>query len=204
MTLIRAKRVASGMQRSIFKAVCVPGSPAKISSTMAPACSRCFNRGPPWRRDPFSQMEEFMRDMERKFKRDIDSSLSSFFREFPRVGETLSQPISSAVTRPGFGHVENLSTEEKYKLAFNFSSAKPEDIKVKLKDRTLTVTGQAKTSTETSRSSYETSIEYQLPDGVDVDALESSLSHDGILTIEAPQITPEEPQTPQPIDINRE
>lgn len=184
------------------KAVRFPGRFANATTSTAPACSRCFYRGP-WR-DPFTQMETFMRDMERKFKRDIDNSLSSFLRDFPRVGAHGIDTKSPVIAKPGFGYMENISTEDTYKLAFNFVDAKPEDVKVTLKGRTLTVSAKAEASTETTKSSYGTSIEYQLPEEVNVDALESSLSHDGILTIEAPQTPPKETETSQTIKINRE
>nr|AKB96201.1 heat shock protein [Cherax destructor]WLO59328.1 heat shock protein 20 [Cherax destructor] len=200
MTLFRATRNMLGL-RSRIRAMVIPRKLANIP-TMAPACSRCFYRGP-WR-DPFTHMEEFMKDMERKFKRDIDSSLSSFFRDVPRVVGSQALDTAPVITKPGFGHVQNISTEDRYKLAFNFFDAKPEDIKVALKGRTLTVSGKAESSTETSQVKHAMSVEYQLPEEVDVDALESSLSHDGILTIEAPQTPPKGPETSQTINIKRE
>lgn len=69
--------------------------------------------------------------------------------------------------------------------------------------RTLTVSGQTETVTEMSKSSHEVAVEYQLPDDVDLDALESNLSQDGILTIEAPLPAPKE-ESPQTIHIQRE
>lgn len=44
-----------------------------------PALVRHFYRGP-FGREPFTQMEEFMRDMERRFKRDVEDTMGSFFR----------------------------------------------------------------------------------------------------------------------------
>ena len=38
-----------------------------------------LHRGPFWR-DPFSQMEEFRKDMEKKFKRDIEDTMGTFVR----------------------------------------------------------------------------------------------------------------------------
>lgn len=44
-----------------------------------PGHVRYLHRGPLWR-EPFTQMEEFMRDMERKFKRDVEDTMGSFLR----------------------------------------------------------------------------------------------------------------------------
>uniref|UniRef100_A0A0N7ZAJ9 Anion-transporting ATPase-like domain-containing protein n=1 Tax=Scylla olivacea TaxID=85551 RepID=A0A0N7ZAJ9_SCYOL len=42
--------------------------------------------------------------------------------------------VMARAVHPTFGQMENVSTPEKYKLNFYFMSAKPEDIKVTLKD----------------------------------------------------------------------
>lgn len=144
-----------------------------------------------------------MRDMERKFKRDIDSSLNSFFRDFPSFGSPSIVPTSEVVPKPKFGEIEDISTSDRYKLAFNFANAKPENVKVTLKGRILTVSGKSETVTEMSKSSHEVAVEYELPDDVDLDALESCLSLDGILTIEAPLPKPKE-ESPHTVHIQRE
>lgn len=48
---------------------------------LAPACSRCVHRGPFGGSDPFARMEEFMRDMERKFRRDIEDTFSTLTKD---------------------------------------------------------------------------------------------------------------------------
>lgn len=48
---------------------------------LAPVCSRCVHRGPFGGSDPFAKMEDFMRDMERKFKRDIEDTVSAITKE---------------------------------------------------------------------------------------------------------------------------
>ncbi|KAK4299736.1 hypothetical protein Pmani_028005 [Petrolisthes manimaculis] len=166
----------------------------------APTSTRSFYRGP-LGRDPFRQMEEFMRDMERKFKRDIESTMGSFIRDFPRGG---AQELVPKASETAFGYVENVSTENSFKLAFNFANAKQEDINVTLKGRNLTVSSKAEVETESSKSSYSMSQEYQLPEDVEVEALESTLSPEGILTVEAPRTSGKEAQAPQAIHINRE
>ena len=50
---------------------------ALVLPLIHPSQMRLIHRGPFWR-EPFSQMEEFMKDMERKFKRDIEDTLGTF------------------------------------------------------------------------------------------------------------------------------
>lgn len=144
-----------------------------------------------------------MRDMERKFKRDIEDTMGSFMRTFP--GREL--PGSSALVRPvqyGFGEMHNLSTPEQYKLTFHFPSAKPENIKVTLKGRNLEISGEAVVETENSQSSQEMKVKLQLPEDVQADALESSLSQEGMLVVEAPRNPAASPEAPKAIPIDRE
>lgn len=61
-----------------------------------------------------------------------------FFSQFPRVG------TSPLVTRtPEFGEMENISTEEMYKLTFNFANAKPEDVNVTLKGKIVNIVSKS-------------------------------------------------------------
>lgn len=168
---------------------------------LAPVCSRCVHRGPFGGSDPFAKMEDFMRDMERKFKRDIEDTVSAITKEVP---QGLIPRLWDITPRPRFGDVKNLSTPETYKLAFYFKNANPEDVTVSLKDRTLTVSAKIEETTEFSRSSQNFTSQYDLPEGLNLDALESTMADDGVLTIEAPQIVQEETKGPKSIHIQRE
>lgn len=57
-----------------------PWSRRAVATPLArPSHVRHFYRGP-FSREPFTQMEEFMKDMERRFKRDIEDTMGSFFK----------------------------------------------------------------------------------------------------------------------------
>lgn len=73
-----------------------------------------------------------------------------------------------------------------------------------LAGRNLTVSSKAEVETESCKSSYSMSQEYQLPEDVELEALESTLSPEGVLTVEAPRTSGTEAQAPQSIQINRE
>ncbi|XP_066940189.1 heat shock protein Hsp-16.1/Hsp-16.11-like [Macrobrachium rosenbergii] len=201
MSATRIARHLGGVRRILHLNKHGGGRPV-ICVLMKPSSSqvRHFYRGGFGRDSPFTQMEEFMKDMEKKFRRDMDS----LFRDLPRVIESGMPRLTEVKPRPRFGEVQDISTPETYKLAFNFPNADAENVKVSLKGRTLTVTGSVEEVTETSRSSRQVSLQYDIPEGVNLDALESCMSHDGVLTVEAPQILPEPPNAPKTINIERE
>uniref|UniRef100_A0A0P4W2A2 SHSP domain-containing protein n=1 Tax=Scylla olivacea TaxID=85551 RepID=A0A0P4W2A2_SCYOL len=175
---------------------------ALVLPMVHPSQVRLIHRGPFWR-EPFSQMEEFMRDMERKFKRDIEDTLGTFAKNFPGTQLPMSSVMARAV-HPTFGQMENVSTPEKYKLNFYFMSAKPEDIKVTLKGRSLKISGEVVMETENSKSSQQMSVELLLPEDVEAEGLESSLSQEGVLVVEAPRNPAASPEAPKAIPIERE
>ncbi|XP_042864388.1 major egg antigen-like [Penaeus japonicus] len=198
MVIVRITRSAPGILRVVRTSARGVGPRLPL----APACSRCLHRGPFGGSDnPFSKMEEFMRDMERKFRRDIEDTVSTLSRDMPRG---LVPRVWDVAPRPRFGDVKNMSTPETYKLAFYLKNAKPEDVTVTLKDHTLTVSAKIEETTETSRSSQNFTMHQDLPEGLNLDALESSMSDDGLLTIEAPQPIQEDTKGPKTIHIQRE
>ncbi|KAF2362977.1 Alpha crystallin/Hsp20 domain [Trinorchestia longiramus] len=156
---------------------------------------RGFSGTPFKSRDPFQQMEAFMRDMDRKLQRTIDSTFGSW-RHFPEWRETSVAPRVAQV-----GEVLDLSTNDTFKLVFNCYGVKPEDINVTLKENILTVTVKAMTESEGCKQIRQTQHEQTLPEGVDAAKLESSLSADGQLSVMAPR---DPPEAPQQIKIKRE
>lgn len=74
-----------------------------------------------------------------------------------------------------------LKEGDEYKLVLNMQQYKPENIVVKLNDRELTITAE-EGSTE---NFYQKHV---IPSGIDLDALTSSFSSDGILVIKAPKL----------------
>lgn len=161
--------------------------------------------GPPWRadNDPFRQMDTFMRDMDRKLRHSIDSAFAGF-KQFPNWNDRF--PGSISVT-PRFSSLEPLgsaldvSSNDTFKLLFNCRGAKQEDINVTLKDNVLTVKVQVLTEGDGSKVMRHLEHQQTLPEGVESDKLESSLSPDGELTVRAPRQPPEGPQT---IKVQRE
>lgn len=72
------------------------------------------------------------------------------------------------------------------KLRFDVTQYEPDEIVVKTVDNRLTVQAKHEERSE-NRSVYrEYNREFHLPDGTDIELIRSSLSKDGILTVECP------------------
>jgi len=76
--------------------------------------------------------------------------------------------------------------EKKLKLRFDVSQYTPEEIVVKTVDNKLMVHAKHEEKSETKSVYREYNREFLLPKGTDPEMIRSSLSKDGVLTIEAP------------------
>ena len=81
---------------------------------------------------------------------------------------------------------------------------KPEDIKVKLNDRTVTVSAKMEKASEdgAERLYKEVTKKYTLPENADLQKMKSIVTEDGYLRIEAPTI-PKESEVVKEIPIKR-
>lgn len=77
------------------------------------------------------------------------------------------------------------------KLRFDVTQYEPDEIVVKTVDNRLTVQAKHEEKSE-NRSVYrEYNREFHLPDGTDVEQIRSSLSKDGVLTVDCPLPSPQ-------------
>lgn len=89
------------------------------------------------------------------------------------------------------------------KLRFDVTQYDADEIVVKTLDNRLTVQAKHEEKSE-NRSVYrEYNREFHLPDGTDVEAIRSSLSRDGVLTVECPLPTPQARGSSRQIPIER-
>ncbi|PIC28701.1 hypothetical protein B9Z55_020528 [Caenorhabditis nigoni] len=79
------------------------------------------------------------------------------------------------------------NTDEKFAVNLNVSQFKPEDLKINLDGRTLTIQGEQEVKNDSGYSKKSFSRVIILPEDVDVAAVVSNLSEDGKLSIEAPK-----------------
>ncbi|CAG7719130.1 unnamed protein product [Allacma fusca] len=132
-------------------------------------------------RNELSVIEDTMKDMDRHFQR-MEREFDQRFRGFSRPWAVQLRPwIESELFSEG--------KPSKYTLNVNVGEQfKPEDVKISLKDRLLTIEAKGEVVSEdgSSRVYQEISRRFTLPDNIDVKELKSVLSPEGILRIEAP------------------
>ncbi|CAD6192672.1 unnamed protein product [Caenorhabditis auriculariae] len=96
---------------------------------------------------------------------------------------------------------EVVYNDKKYVMQIDVPDFRPEEIKVNLDGRKLTVEGKHESHSEHGSSNRSFSRSFMLPEDVDIDALKSSLAN-GKLSIEGPRIV-QQSIHPIPIHINR-
>ncbi|XP_006822814.1 stress-induced protein 1-like [Saccoglossus kowalevskii] len=90
-------------------------------------------------------------------------------------------------------HIEQKARN--FTLAVDVGHVNPDDLKVKLSDHVLTVTGES-TETDTDGnvySMYTFTREFTIPEDVDVTSLTSKFTGEGVLIFEAPRLALKEP-----------
>eukprot|EP00096_Caligus_rogercresseyi_P000141 TRINITY_DN1038_c0_g1_i3.p1 TRINITY_DN1038_c0_g1~~TRINITY_DN1038_c0_g1_i3.p1 ORF type:complete len:145 (+),score=43.99 TRINITY_DN1038_c0_g1_i3:285-719(+) len=86
---------------------------------------------------------------------------------------------------PGSAKASSVEQKE-LKLRFDVSSYLPEEIMVKTIDNKLMVHAEHEEKSDGKSSFRQYNREFLLPEGTDPELIKSSLSKDGILTVEAP------------------
>jgi crystallin alpha B len=82
--------------------------------------------------------------------------------------------------------IKDASGEKKLSLRFDCSQFKPEEISVKVTDKHLCVHAKHEENSEGKKIYREFTQNYTLPENVEPQKLTSTLSKDGVLTVEAP------------------
>lgn len=160
-----------------------------------------------WPRSPSEFIKDFEQDFQRmqnemrRFERDFVGS-SFFDRWLPRPRHRADE--SSFFENELAQHdVVQADGKKTLQLHFDTRNFKPEEIKVKAYGNTLKVHAKHEEKSDTGAVYREFSREYTLPEGIDLNALKSVVSHGGILKIEAPYVTLEPPKETE-IPIERE
>jgi len=143
-----------------------------------------------------SVMEDSLRDMDRQFNQ-MFRDVNSLFREF-RIPEFIPQDILGMESK-----VVTEGDQKKYLMnVFLGESVTPENVKVNLKDRVMTIEAKVDQKSEdgNTRVYQEISRKFVLPEHVNPKEVKSIMGPDGILKIEAP-IPPEAIPEPKPKEI---
>jgi len=153
-------------------------------------------------RERFDQEMSKMEEEMNKFRSEMLDKESSFFsRNSSGFGNTSVANTTDSLAASGLGSHRNWlqgldsplihpseeeSGQKELKLRFDVSQYSPEEIVVKTVDNKLLVQAKHEEQSEGKTVFREYNREFQLPAGTDAEQIRSSLSKDGILTVEAP------------------
>ncbi|XP_046460702.1 heat shock protein beta-1-like isoform X3 [Daphnia pulex] len=148
-------------------------------------------------RERFDSEMRKMEDEMTKFRSELlnrEQSSSLFSRSSTSSSTTSSTTNNSALAAPASDWLTGLHSpliqedgeEKKLKLRFDVAQYTPEEIVVKTVDNKLLVHAKHEEKSETKSVYREYNREFLLPKGTNPELIRSSLSKDGVLTIEAP------------------
>ncbi|KAK6046478.1 Hsp20/alpha crystallin family protein [Cooperia oncophora] len=101
--------------------------------------------------------------------------------------QRLSVPWEAAETAV-VANGDVVNNDSKFAVSIDVSKFKPENLKVNIEGRQLTIEGKEEVKDENGYSMRSFVRQWMLPENVDLDAVRSSLSDNGQLSIEAPKI----------------
>lgn len=139
-------------------------------------------------RERFDQEMRKMEEEMAKFRHELMHREANFF-------ESTSSTANSALPRPRQNNyiseissplIQDEGDGKMLKLRFDVSQYSPEEIVVKTVDQKLLVHAKHEEKSDTKSVYREYNREFLLPKGVNPESIRSSLSKDGVLTVEAP------------------
>ncbi|XP_015370481.1 PREDICTED: alpha-crystallin B chain isoform X2 [Diuraphis noxia] len=150
-------------------------------------------------RERFDAEMRKMEDEMTKFRSELMNKESNFFKSTSNSQNTISSnhsdlPASRLTGATPSGWVESINSpliqedgdNKMLKLRFDVSQYEPEEIVVKTVDNKLLVHAKHEEKTDSKSVYREYNREFLLPKGTNPEAIKSSLSKDGVLTVEAP------------------
>lgn len=152
-----------------------------------------------------------MRKMEEemtKFRSELMNREANSFFKTTSSSNTVSSSSQDSLGAPRSTWLDNISSpliqedgdNKMLKLRFDVSQYQPEEIVVKTVDNKLLVHAKHEEKSETKSVYREYNREFLLPKGTNPESIKSSLSKDGVLTVEAPLPALGAPEKYIPID----
>jgi len=141
-------------------------------------------------RERFDAEMRKMEDEMSKFRSDLLNRESNFFE----TTSSTTQSSNSALQKPSYDFTTDMNSpliqedgdNKVLKLRFDVSQYAPEEIVVKTVDQKLLVHAKHEEKSDTKSVYREYNREFLLPKGVNPEQIRSSLSKDGVLTVDAP------------------
>ncbi|KAJ1363036.1 hypothetical protein KIN20_022789 [Parelaphostrongylus tenuis] len=127
------------------------------------------------------------------FPRFVDEFLSDFRqmeRRMRQVERMMYDPLCHAIPSEVLQLSANeiVDNESKFAVSLDVSKFKPENLKVNIDGHRLTIEGKEELKEENSYSMRAFTRQFVLPKDVNLDAVRSSLTNSGQLSIEAPKL----------------
>ncbi|XP_058127961.1 heat shock protein beta-1 isoform X2 [Anopheles coustani] len=137
-----------------------------------------------------SEMKKMEEEMAR-FRSDLMNRESNFFESTSssttsNAGSSLKQPQAQSASDISSPLIQEDGDNKVLKLRFDVSQYAPEEIVVKTVDNKLLVHATHEEKTDTKSVYREYNREFLLPKGCNPELIKSSLSKDGVLTVDAP------------------
>jgi len=131
----------------------------------------------------WEDMEVRMEKRRKEWDDEIDNIRSEFFKLKP--AENISSTMDG-VDNLKTVFINDLQGGQKFKVRFDVSNFRPEEIQVRVQDNKLSVSAKHEEKSSKSSVSKEYSRQLDIPSNVEQDKLQCILSKDGILSIEGP------------------
>lgn len=159
-------------------------------------------------RERFDAEMRKMEDEMTKFRSELMNRESNFFKTTTSSSNTVSSTGDSLGAPKGSTWLDNINSpliqedgdNKMLKLRFDVSQYQPEEIVVKTVDNKLLVHAKHEEKSDTKSVYREYNREFLLPKGTNPESIKSSLSKDGVLTVEAPLPALGAPEKLIPID----
>nr|CDJ87953.1 Heat shock protein Hsp20 domain containing protein [Haemonchus contortus] len=123
---------------------------------------------------------------------DVFSELDDVFNQFYQIERIPPPPPRRRAGKGGLkGQLCKVSDDgSKLAISLDVSKFKPDELKVNIDGRTLTVEGKQEVKEGSSYTSRAFLRQWTVPKGVDVDQIRSTLTENGHLSIEVPKAKP--------------
>lgn len=160
-------------------------------------------------RERFDAEMRKMEDEMTKFRSELMNRESNFFKTTTSSSNTVSSSTADSLGAPKTTTwLDNINSpliqedgdNKMLKLRFDVSQYQPEEILVKTVDNKLLVHAKHEEKSDTKSVYREYNREFLLPKGTNPESIKSSLSKDGVLTVEAPLPALGAPEKLIPID----
>lgn len=138
----------------------------------------------------WENMETKMEDRKMQWNHDFDKMRDEFFMLKPGLADRRASTIGlDKIGALRTVYEEDSEGHQKFKVRFDVSEFRPEEIQVKVQENKVIVYAKHEERNMKTSVSREYSRQVDIPPNVDQDKLQCLLSKDGILTVEGPVFT---------------